>query len=348
MKKKYLWFILTPLAFFLLNLCSFRIWSALDTGKPTDPGPFFLIILFIVFVLPVIYLLISIILSIITFLKIFRKISPRAFYLIAALIQLVVIFSIVFSLIKSSGFDVNFYSNEAVKEQNSTICEKLSSSVKISRCLYKYALFKKDLSLCGNIETSYYKNECYESFIDYSEDGFICDYFSQYNKALCLLNFARHQRNPAFCDRIEGDTITQNQCYKEIAETVQNPDICNNIQDESDRNYCSAVTRSDSSLCANLSAYDKDICYNSIAYNTKNPNLCDQISQQYNKENCYILLAKTMPDLSLCEKINLDNKLSKDMKENCYYEYAKELKYPTICGKITKQYLKDDCLRYSK
>lgn len=130
----------------------------------------------------------------------------------------------------------------------------------------------------------------------------------------------------SICGKIQ-DIYLRDSCYQEIAEAVGDIKICDLISsthlDIKNGCYLLANIKADGE-CSNIPDQDaRDNCYLQKSGITKDPNICEKISNKAQYDICIGLIAKETLNLSLCDKIT--NAVG-NQKEVCYYDIGKAKK----------------------
>jgi len=68
-------------------------------------------------------------------------------------------------------------------------------------------------------------------------DWRVCERLSGVHRNNCISSFAKSKNDFELCKEISGDTI-RDYCYFDIAISLKNPQICDNIKDEYDKDMC--------------------------------------------------------------------------------------------------------------
>lgn len=80
-------------------------------------------------------------------------------------------------------------------------------------CFNGLAYAKNDFKLCKEINTESLKSNCYYALALRNKDSSICASVTIL-RDVCYLDFARMTKDPAFCDKVEGD-FYKNKCKEE-------------------------------------------------------------------------------------------------------------------------------------
>ena len=110
-------------------------------------------------------------------------------------------------------------------------------------------------------------------------------------------------------------------CYRELGHKYQSVNVCNKITKKFEsygwdmRNTCLlgvAEVKQDYSICENTRLDFRDMCLYIVNYTLKNPKVCEIMSDY--KNECYFILAGSLNDISMCDKIQTNL----EYKKNCY------------------------------
>jgi hypothetical protein len=120
----------------------------------------------------------------------------------------------------------------------------------------------------------------------------------------CVWGVARNAMNLTYCDRIEDQSL-QTECRDEVmllqAAQEQDPAICEDISNPTDRNACVArasgpVTSENCSDRGFDETYCADVSLKEEAEQTRDFSLCEQINDKELREGCVQLLARSDHD----------------------------------------------------
>lgn len=145
-----------------------------------------------------------------------------------------------------------------IKDKEIENCCPINSSVERSRCFYDYAVEQNTPSLCCSVGEEY-KDMCYEEFALKTKEIKFCELIDKTKSKYkdCLFMLALETKNPSLCNRLKifsfsvgcyGSLINTHlcrsmlsdidYCYKTVAETISDLQICDEILDKSRKNEC--------------------------------------------------------------------------------------------------------------
>ena len=242
------------------------------------------------------------------------------------------------------------YAAAADAKQDNSVCNKIADKKLAADCKLYVSDSKSDPSVCARLSDPVFRDLCYTSVATYLLSPKNCDNV----KNICMdcvnpvhgkiisLTTSPNPMDASTCEKLlDQDFI--NDCYQEIAEKRKDASICGKIKDLPEDNN-----------------YFKEKCYNRIAVVTKNPSICNSITNEFGQRECVKDVAIRTLNPSVCDNI-LDTyilnsrgwclgifKNSKSLEEDKqynYYEYqAKEDLNPVLCAKVGSDELdKDDC-----
>ncbi len=171
------------------------------------------------------------------------------------------------------------------------------------------------------------RNICYWKFALDWQDGRWCDSISDPEiKDSCFHRTAQARQDPALCDRIRPDTMSD-----WTVEQVLLRDVC-----------LGDMKTPDSALCDKIGNDNiRGGCYKQAAYMHGDPGLCAQVphgtTDHSPRGSCYGYLAYKLNDLSLCEQLT-------DAQERdwCYFDYAGISKKYGYCDRVSDKW-RDTC-----
>ncbi len=211
-------------------------------------------------------------------------------------------------------FNFSFcFKNFAVKNQDESLCNKISDKIGRDTCLEEVAIAKKDIALCRKIEDISYQNSCIGRIGEILKDTSIC----------AIVN---------------KKSLAKDNCYKSIALETLNESLCNSIE-ILPKSICFeeiAIMKLDENICDKASPVSG--CLREVGIAKKDFKICDSIVGNEYKAFCYQGVALQLNDSSLCLPIN---KL--DIKDFCYRELAVKNRDQKLCDQISNQTTKDYC-----
>jgi hypothetical protein len=146
----------------------------------------------------------------------------------------------------------------ALASSNEELCNQITESDVKNNCL---ATIKKDSSFCDLIDSELTKNNCLLAIAEVNLDESICDKItSKFTNEKCLLTLAKAKSDVSICEKLpvsieEASAVTQNNCYREMAELLEDEIICNKLDDSFSISTCFvslAEIKKDPELCNNI------------------------------------------------------------------------------------------------
>ena len=167
------------------------------------------------------------------------------------------------------------YEEVAVAKNDASICKNgtLNDTQK-DHCFSKMVSnYGNDISLCTNIHDVATQNRCQQiikqRIISNSNDINACNSFlTQDNRNSCFWEIADTQNNPLLCENISGDELSTNQCVTQSSPAMTNPSICESLKD------------------IHYGEADRDICYFQYATLNQKLEICNNISDESLKNKC--------------------------------------------------------------
>ena len=154
-----------------------------------------------------------------------------------------------------------------------------------------FAIKKKNINLCDN-----------------SLGFFVGGRPKEQSIYLCKAAYAVGVGNLEYCRNLDKEAPYVN-CRQQFATKYHQPEICDEIKVEVGNIY---------------DEYKKDFCYLDIAALSKDPRLCDKVSDESNRGSCYGELANIAindGDVELCGVIK-----DEDLRDYCYRDVVLETK----------------------
>jgi len=208
--------------------------------------------------------------------------QKKSFYIFALILIPVSIFLIEFY------FNVDFrcslrldnsqkycFNDAAQSSQDPKLCEKIIDEIWRVYCLTALAA-TKDPNICEK-EPSSWKGNCY---YEVSRKG-----------------------DTRLCDKITSSQFKDG-CYYTIALIDNDSSLCNKILDNDLNMTCSAITKSDSSLCESVSEFRRPDCYSDVASKLLDSNICKKIDVTIKMDICYLNIAQKTKSSTLCQAIS--------------------------------------------
>jgi hypothetical protein len=100
------------------------------------------------------------------------------------------------------------------------------------------------------------------------------------------------------------------------------------------------IKNQDVRICDLLNGENKDSCYLGVGANSKNPTICDKITDATYKNPCYQEVAISTLNSLLCKKISNTPNEEKDV---CYTQVALKTENPSLCQQVDSSTTKDIC-----
>jgi hypothetical protein len=146
----------------------------------------------------------------------------------------------------------------ALSSSDEKLCNQITENNIKNNCL---ASVKIDSSFCELIDSELNKNNCFLAMAEATLNESICEKItSKFTNEKCLLTLAKAKSEISICEKLpvsieEASAVTQENCYREMAELLEDESICNKIEDP----------------------FSISACFVSLAEIKKNPELCDNI-----------------------------------------------------------------------
>ncbi|MBI4983441.1 hypothetical protein HZC32_02255, partial [Candidatus Woesearchaeota archaeon] len=113
--------------------------------------------------------------------------------------------------------------------------------------------------------------------------------------------------NAQLCEKINDDYWADN-CYFHLSRNNNQSDTCMRIGNKAQKEECFqeiALATSNPKLCPLVAENYTQWCVYKIATNSKDAEICTQLSNSINKNSCILRIAKLTNDKALCEKITI-------------------------------------------
>ncbi len=245
--------------------------------------------------------------------------------------------------------------NYAIEQKNESICAFLENIEKIKECentILPPCLNSSDIDLCL---AKYYDNkskciddDCLFKFAMYKNNSSICDAINNsVLKASCTgLIIGRDT-----CYDLNNNTFEEDYCYQILATLSKNFGYCGNIKNDPYRYDCYvnySITEHDPYQCEHVDLLKKWKCYSLYSNLTGDIRGCDAINEfaEGSKNKCYFDYAVKYGDPGVCSEITRFS-----IRESCYADvvlFKKEMLTEEKCNKIIDESWKDKCLEYAK
>ena len=100
-----------------------------------------------------------------------------------------------------------------------------------------------------------------------------------------------------------------------------------------------AASKNDLSVCSRRKAAQMD-CYAIYAAIKKQPQVCDQLSDEWTRDMCYGTVGEYLADPAICDRV----KKALDWREERYLQIALQKKDEGLCQKINSSDIRSTCL----
>lgn len=248
--------------------------------------------------------------------------------------QLVIILSAVVLILSGCAT-----SNDQAKEVNingtkATVCKNAKGDYEIS----KEAKEKGDIKICNGIKSECARENCYYNLIvdGKTTEGDCGGLLGKDSQDDCYAQLARDQKNSSLCDQISSDKGKLS-CYDDlgIAPTLVGVSACNSERNDEAKWECfidAAKESKNSDVCKNISDRDRRrSCYNASEFTGKDLSFCVAMGIQDDnaQQDCYKVVSVAVKDASGCEKI-----IDGEDQQDCYFKVALVTNNTDICAKI--------------
>jgi uncharacterized membrane protein len=209
------------------------------------------------------------------------------------------------------------------------------------------ALKERRYSICGKIETTRIREECYNEVGILTNDYNLCavKIKSQDLRDQCFKEVGIARRDYNLCKVRIIDQNLKDECFKEIGIATKDSNLCDvRIQNQTLKEECFveiAIAMNDYRLCDEvIDLHEKGKCFKVIAYETGNYVLCSGMNITELKENCFIGIAIRLRDPDICT-FKME---SPEKRGECFREIAIDALDSSFCEYITESKpLKDEC-----
>ena len=201
----------------------------------------------------------------------------------------------------------------AVVNQDETFCEQLNEEDEKNLC---FAMANRDFSFCNKIEQQDSKKICYHELILLTKEPEYCEnledekycYFSYISRSYLRSDF--NEIKTEYCNKLSKAEVADiDTCF---ALQAQDKSLCH------DRLFCLTFFEYSLSLCTGIKGDYKFSCFRDRALTSRDPSICENITDSYWKDDCYFdYAAHVDPNISIC-----DNILNIKLKNMCYAEVA--------------------------
>jgi len=189
----------------------------------------------------------------------------------------------------------------AHKKADVSLCTGVSDTILRDLCTEQVSLAKNDQSVCNGIKDAEQRNSCIGQIAANKGDIHICDTITDpESKSACVLaagfsatmsGKTEHFQDLSICntDEMKTNKELHDLCIGMVAAHTVNPDLCEQIEDESSRDTCFLALSllGDTSVCTRIADdYERDSCVEIIAEGTRDSSLCDDIQLDELKAEC--------------------------------------------------------------
>jgi len=195
-------------------------------------------------------------------------------------------------------------------------CTELEDSNSRSVCLFNEGVQKLNASICGLIESSVLKDDCFKAVAKELEDWQTCSNIEN-NLSMdeCLRDVAINSMDAGVCVRV-SDLSQRDTCFYRIAFDTPNMTICENIESNPSKNTCLGLLSRNSSFCDFIDdSNSRDWCYNKVASLNPEVKTCANIQSMQTKDLCYKVVAVKKINFELCSVLQ-----NKTLQAQCLTE----------------------------
>ena len=180
------------------------------------------------------------------------------------------------------------------------------------------AIMPLTVEVCDSLSSNSDKDDCYSKVVGQTKDISICEKIS---------------------DHMDRKVI----CYKNLALSKNDSEICQKIDYNYFKEWCTTDSTKDFSICRSLKNgtlyWDeaklndcKDMCLGAV---TSDVNYCEKINEESVKPYCYKDVAVKKNDLSICDKIESNDNSNKD---ECYMRIAIKREDNSLCDELKGEF----------
>lgn len=225
------------------------------------------------------------------------------------------------------------YSRVAHENSDFSICEKINKANPVVARQAPHIL---------NVENAQF--DCFAGIEITDEHNIICsEKLSPKELNYCLTARAIRTRNLKLCEGITMP-IYQDFCYKGLAQTNKDENVCLKVADKNDRFSCYidvAMVKKDSSICDKSEDLEhKNICLANMVSALKDPSICNKIGNDYlnnqYREACFGNVAVAVNNPELCDKARY--------AAECVFKVALQNKNLNACGFLKDAIKSKQCL----
>lgn len=177
-------------------------------------------------------------------------------------------------------------------------CKDALNPSSVNYCYSEWAIQKDDSFYCGMItqKASIPAEDCYSHFAVKEKDPAYCEKVDIVNnfRWSCLTDYAIETGEVAGCEAIEEYvTVSKTNCYLKLAKAINDPRICEYLDDVSAKNQCYVANiniRTDLLTPEKCSGVRSDTwrnrCYLEAGKNANDSTVCNAITSQAEKDFC--------------------------------------------------------------
>ncbi len=174
----------------------------------------------------------------------------------------------------------------ANKTENHSICGQIAG-IDNMICVKHNAILQENPGLCSEITDKSISNDCLSQMGVFYEKYTYCNIIKDLDaRDNCILNLAKKISNLGFCEMILNNTLTKDECIRQVAYNKGYYKDCNNINNEDIRQKCYreiAALNKDETPCMFFIDPVEQITCNAIAKH--NLEYCEKISQKRDKKD---------------------------------------------------------------
>jgi hypothetical protein len=195
------------------------------------------------------------------------------------------------------------YSDLAIEKDDMGVCFQIGENDSAQRlldsdyCAAKFALHKKNSSICQRVRTASIRDACY-------------------------IDLALALDEPRICSGVGDLENRHRNCYMRMAEGANSTRICAMIEDANYSQFCMAKVLGGAEYCAGINGtYVSDLCYLQIAWDKKEWKQCLQIrGDEMLHDTCVAAIAALTQNSSVCANVKLPENV-----QNCLAEVERGL-----------------------
>ena len=221
------------------------------------------------------------------------------------------------------------------KEEKIKNC--LSNDVNVYRNMCFMMIKPLTVEVCDKLSDNLYKDDCYSEVVGQTKDILICEKISDDigSKVNCYKNLALSENDPEICQKIDYNY------FKEWCATDSIKDflICRKIKDgnwnevkfDDWKNVCFGAVTGGIDYCEKIN--DESLrysCYKDVAVKRNYLLICDEIKSDYDKDECYMRIAVKREDNTLCDL------LGDKFREQCHNQISIKKADFSFCKELSE------------